>query len=547
MAERPSHLLDPMLFAIALAALLIGVASAPSFVSLPDDRLIIARYAAQLREVGQLVFNRGEPSLLIAAPLPMVAQALLGAELLFALSMALGAACLYQLTAYTALTSAFRLLAAGMFALAYPLWIGAGSPYPPMTALALLGLLLAQQGHWRWSGVAFGLAALCGVEALVLATLMALRATQQGKALRFTLSFAALLGAALAALWLHYLDASALEGLFVFKRSASLAEDLFAAPILILLVAAALPMWWQARREPFIALLGAWIALYGGILGGILRLEGSYTYAPIVPAAAILAARLFQRAPIVSVLGIGVTVIACIAVLSRANAPIEAPERPLASFEMRSVAVPSKDALLRQAWRLDQELITLDGTLQPELRQMIERGDLHSALVRYAPDMLVLAHADDDWRYTDAFAALGYAPHSSEPERTFQRTTDVAPFSGRFYAPDQALSADLRLRTIALAVPHDADQPVVRLCLRWQVERPASRPIVVEIALGSVAQRTEFAAAIFSAGEFDTYHALSVPAEMLKGSVPLRVRVIVNNGTLGEVSLPSVDLSGVSD
>jgi len=156
MTEQPSRRLDlvpldPVPLAVALAALLIGMASAPFFVNLPDDRLIIARYAAQLREAGQLVFNRGEPFLLIAAPLPMVAQALLGAELLFSLSMTLGAACLHQLAEHIALTSAFRLLAAGVFALAYPLWSGAGSPYPLMTALSLLGLLLAQRGRWRWS------------------------------------------------------------------------------------------------------------------------------------------------------------------------------------------------------------------------------------------------------------------------------------------------------------------------------------------------------------------------------------------------------------
>jgi hypothetical protein len=34
---------------------------------------------------------------------------------------------------------------------------------------------------------------------------------------------------------------------------------------------------------------------------------------------------------------------------------------------------------------------------------------------------------------------------------------------------------------------------------------------------------------------------------MIEGSALLRVRVIVNNGTLGEVLLQSVDLSGVSD
>jgi MFS family permease len=544
MAERLSRTLDPMLLAAALAAFAIGVTSAPFFVNLPDDRLIIARYAAQLREAGQLVFNRGEPLLLIAAPLPMLAQALLGAELLFALSMALGAACLHQLAAHVALTRAFRLLAAGIFALAYPLWIGAGSPYPLMTALALLGLLLAQQGLWRWSGVAFALTALCGIEALVLVALMALYTAQHGKARRFTLTFAALFGASFVALWLHF-GAPFWEGLLIFQRSAPPSEDLFSAPILALLLAAALPIWWIARREPFVALLGAWIALYGGLWSGVFRLEGGYTYAPIVPAAALLASRLCQRAPIMSALGIGAAVIVCIAALSRAIVPSAAAAPFPTPLDANSVAVPSKDALFRQVWRLDQQLIALDGTLQPELRRLIERGDLHSALVRYAPEMLNLAFVDDDWRYTDAFTALGYAPYRSE--RTFRRTADIAPFSGRFYAPEQALSADLRLCTIAIAVPYSADRPVVRFHVRWRAERPASRPITVEIALGNLSQHTEFPAAVFSAGEFDTYHALPVPAELLKGSAPLRVRVIVNNGTLGEVLLRSVDLRGVSD
>jgi MFS family permease len=545
MAEQLPRRLDLMPLAAALAAFLIGVASAPFFVNLPDDRLIVARYAAQLRDVGQLVFNRGEPFLLIAAPLPILAQALLGAELLFALSMALGAACLYELAEHVALTSAFRLLAAGIFALAYPLWIGAGSPYPLMTALALLGLLLAQRGRWRWSGAAFALTALCGIEALALVALMALYAAQQDSALRFTLTFAALLSASFLALWLHYSGAPFWEGLLIVQRGAPPSEDLFSAPILALLIAAALPIWWMARREPFVALLGAWIALYSGIWGGIFRLEGGYTYALIVPAAALLASRLCQRAPIMSMFGIGVAVITCIAVLSGALARYEAPVPFPTSPEADSIAVPNKDALFRQAWRLDQQLIALDGTLQPELRRLIERGDLHSALVRYAPDMLNLAFADDDWCYTDAFAALGYVPYQSD--RTFQRTADVAPFSGRLYVPDQALSADLHLHTIALAAPRRADQPVVRFRVRWRVAQPASRPIAVEIALGASSRRTEFPAAVFGAGTFDTYHALPIPAELLKGSALLRVRVIVNNGTLGEVLLQSVDLSGVSD
>ncbi|MBO9309958.1 MAG: hypothetical protein J7551_09255, partial [Chloroflexi bacterium] len=397
----------------------------------------------------------------------------------------------------------------------------------------------------RWSGAVFALTALCGIEALALVGLMALYAAQQGKALRFGLTFAALFGASFLVLWLHYSGAPFWGGLLVFQRSAPPAEDSLSAPVLALLLAASLPIWWMARRESLVALLGAWIALYGGIWGGIFRLEGGYTYAPIVPAAALLASRLCQRAPIMSALGVGAAGIACVAVLSGALARHAAPAPFPTPPEADSIALPSKESLFRQAWRLDQQLIALDGTLQPELRRLIERGDLHSALVRYAPDMLNLAFPDDDWRYTDAFTALGYVPYQSD--RTFRRTADVAPFSGRFYAPDQALSADLHLDAIAFAVPRDVDQPVARFRVRWRVAQPAVRPITVEIALGVARQRTEFPAAVFSAGAFDTYHAMPVSAEMLKGSAPLRVRVIVNNGTLGELLLQSVDLSSALD
>ncbi|MDW8299417.1 MAG: hypothetical protein RML95_08755 [Anaerolineae bacterium] len=544
MAKQSARTFDPIPYAVALAALLIGVASATFFVSLPDDRLIIARYAAQLRETGWLVFNQSEKLLLIPAPLLMIAQAYLGAELTFGLSLALGAACLYELGRFAALTQAFRLLAAGIFALAYPLWIGAGTPYPLMTALALLGLLLVQRGAWRLAGIVFGLAALCSVEALVLVLLMLLYAAQHGKAWRFTQTFGALLGAALIALWLYY--GSFWEGLLTFRRASPPAEDSLSVPLIALLLIAALPTWWRARREPFVALLGAWIALYVGILGGVFRLESGYAYAPIVPAAALLASRLFQRAPIMSVIGVGVTVGACVIALSGSVMAQTSPERIPVPPEARSIAVSSKDMLFRQAWRLDQRLIALDGTLQPNLRRFIERGDLQSALVFYAPDILHLASADDDWRYTDTFEALSYAPYQSE--QTFRRQAAIALIGGRGYAANKAFSPDLFLSNVFFGVPDKrADKPVARFELWWEVQRPASRPVTIEIQLGEVSQRTEFPASVFSEGKFKTYHALPVSSELTEDFTTLRVRAGVNNGWLGEVVIERVDLRGVTN
>jgi hypothetical protein len=543
MAERSALAFDPTPYVVAFAALVIGVASAAFFVSLPDDRLIIARYAAQLRETGWLVFNQSEKLLLIPAPLPMLVQGYLGAGLTFGVSLALGAACLYELGKTVALTGAFRLLAAGIFAIAYPLWIGAGTPYPLMTALALLGLLLAEHKAWRFAGVAFALAALCGVEALVLVLLMMFYAAQQGKAWRFIQTFGALFGISLIALWLYY--GSFWEGLLTFRRAPPPAEDALSLPLIALLLLAAAPMWWRARQQPFVALLGAWIALYIGILGGVFRLEGGYTYAPIVPAGALLAARLFQRAPIMSVLGVGVTVGACVIALSGSVAAQTSLERLAVPLEARSVAVPNKEVLFQRAWQLDQRLIALDGTLQPALRRFLERGDLHSALVFYAPDVLHLASADDDWRYTDAFEALGYVPYQSE--RTFRRQAAIASIRGRGYVADKAFSPDLFLNSIFFGVPSRADQPVARFELWWEVQRPASRPIAVEVQLGDVSRRVEFPATVFSAGKFKTYHALPVPPDLTEGFTTLRVRVIVNNGVLGEAVIERVDLSGITD
>lgn len=538
--------LDPMPFVVALIALLIGLLAASFFARLPDDRLIIARYAEQFNSTGQLVFNRGENTLLMAAPLPMLAQALIGAEALFALSMALGAACLYNLAGGATLTSASRLLVAGIFALAYPLWVGAGTGYPPMTALALLGLLLAQQGRWRWAGLAFAAAALCGTEVLVLVALMALYAAQQGKAWRFMLAFAAALGAAFVALWVHYgFEARFMEGLLAFRRSAPPTEDALSLPLIGLLLLAALPMWWQARREPFIALLGAWIAFYVGVWGGVFRLEGGFTYALIVPAAALLAGRLFQRAPILSVLGVGMAVGTSVIALSALMAPRALPPLFPVPEGTQSVAVPSKDLLFHQPWRLDQHLIALDGSLQPELRRMLERGDLHSALVRYAPDMLYLAHAEDDWRYTDAFTTLGYTPHQSD--RFFQRELPITGFMGRFFSVDQAFSPDLQLRQAELTSELGTGGDLLRVRLRWEVRRPASRPITVQIALGQAAQRTEFAANVFGTGSFDTYHALRLPPDMPDGATTLRVRAIVNGGTLAEVEAARLTVGAMTD
>ncbi len=541
MAEASRRAFDPMPYILALAALLVGLASAPFFVGLPDDRLILARYAAQLREHGALVFNQGEQLLLMPSPLPMVVQAYLGSGLTFALSMALGAACLYALGKALALTGAFRLLAAGLFTLAYPLWIGAGTPYPLMTALALLGLLLAQHEQWRLAGVTMALAALCGVEAFMLAIPMWLYAAGHGKAGRFMQTFGLIFSAALVLLWVYY--GSFWEGLLTFRRAAPPAEDALSLPLIALLLAAAFPVWWGARRQPFVAVLGAWTALYIGVIGGVFRLEGGYIYAPIVPPAVLLASRLFQRAPIMSVLGVGVTVGACAIALSGSLTAQHIPERFPITPEAHSIALPSKDALFHGVWRLDQHLITLDGTLQPTLRRFLERGDRHSALVFYAPDVIHLT--DEDWRYTDAFEVLGYTPDQSE--RTFRRQADISPFSGRSCAADKAFSPDLHLDIVSLAVPNRADKPVVRFELGWKVRRPASRPIAVEIQLGDVRGSTEFAASVFSQGEFKTYHALAVPPELTDGSAALRIGLIVNNGRLGEAVLQKIDLSSISD
>ncbi len=543
MAEPSARAFDPTPYLVALAALLIGLVGAPFFANLPDDRLILARYAAQLRETGWLVFNQNERLLLMPAPLPMIAQAYLGAELTFALSLALGAACLYALGAAMALTRAFRLLAAGIFALGCPLWVGAGTPYPPMAALALLGLLLAMRSAQRAAGVAFAAAALCGVEALLLVALMILYAAREGKAWRFLQTFAALFGMALLLLWLYY--GNFWEGLLTFRRAAPLPVDSPSLPLLGLLIGAALVPWWQARQQPPVALLGAWIALYLGVLGGVFRLADGFAYAPVLPVAILLASQLFQRTPIASVLGIGVAVGASVIALNSAMTAQPSPSAPPLPSEARSVALPSKDALLLGVWRLDQRLIALDGTLQPVLRRFIERGDLNSALVFYAPDVLGLASAEDDWRYTDAFEALGYAPYQSE--RTFRREASIAPLRARGYAANKVFSPDLSLNSVFLGVPEGVKMPVARFELRWEVQRPASRPITVEIQLGEVSRRTELPATVFSAGDFKTYHALPVPPAPLQGFTTLRIRVIVNNGTLGEAVIENVDLRGITD
>src|SRR5512135_1372836 len=89
-------------WAIMLAALIVGLfgwramnPTASQF--LPDNRLILNAYAAQLRAGHGLVFNPGERVLLSPSPAYMLALALTGPEWLFALALAISAGSLFRI------------------------------------------------------------------------------------------------------------------------------------------------------------------------------------------------------------------------------------------------------------------------------------------------------------------------------------------------------------------------------------------------------------------------------------------------------------------
>lgn len=536
---------------VFIAALLVGLVIWP-LIPRPnvatDNRSILNRYTLQARAGGGMVFNPGERTLLLFAPAYILTAALITAPAVFGLSAALGAAGAFVCARRLALPDLAALAVAGAYPFVWPLWSGVDTAFPPMAALCLLGLALAFYGRWRLSGFAFALAVLFSPEALIPAGLVLLYAIQRGKGPRYGLSLFGILALALVGLFAYY-GPGWWEGLLLLPGSNRTAFDDFSWLALIGLLVAAIVGWLPERDQPEIALLGAWIGLYALVVGGLLRVPLGWQYLPAVGPALLLAGRATHRSPVWALLPGAAVIVPLILSLPHFASPSSRRTfDPLASADVSSVAaLDFSDGLMARA---DVTLIALDGRFQPEIRRMLERGDRRSILVSRAPDVLTLpvSWLDDAPSLRETLTRLDYEVYD-QASGTYLRV--VNPQAGPF-RPEQrdlAFGPDIRLTGIALDQMEIAPDSVLRLRLDWQIARPASRPVGVDLRLitpadeGEIAAiRDEIAPGVFRAGAWSTYHALRA-ARFTQGQAQkadLWLALSVNDGTIARVKIAEI-------
>lgn len=507
-----------------------------------DDRRALPTYIEQLRAGHGMVFNPGERVLLVFAPLYILSAAALGPEIVFAVALALGAGALYRSTRRMRLGRPAALLTAGIYALAWPLWSGVGTALPLMSGLCLVALDLALADRWRLAGLAMAAAALSSPEALIPALLLLVLAGQRGAFSRFGALLAVPLILAGAALFAYY-GPSLLDGLILLRKSGPVWLDALSLPFLGVLIGLAVWIWWRMRADATVALLGAWVLLYGAVMFGLLRETSGWLYAPLVGPAALLAGVMFNRYPILSMFVAFVVTMAILIMGALLITPGDAPELvdlPLPDG-VQVIAAYSKAAALHIERTPDQVLVDLGGEFQPDVRRMLERDDWQSILFRYAPNVLIL---DEREVFDPALLArLDYTPDGSA--RVLRRRVQVGRFPAESTPLDLAYGPHLRLVEVALDDLTPAPGGALRVRLGWQVARPATQSVIIEVEIaGQSVSRDEFVSSVFRAGQWTTYHVLRVPRQTDPGGYEVQVSVIINGGRIARLPVGEINVSG---
>jgi hypothetical protein len=555
-----------LILAFALFFCVLGVAVFGGFLpySTPE-RALITGYAENLRAGNGLVFNPGEPVLLRFAPLVMILTALIGEQGVFLLALALGSLSLYRIalskSAEYHASASLALFVAVAYLLIPHLWLGYGTASPLAAGLSLFAFVLAIDSRWRLAAVAAACATLCGLESLIVVVVVLLHAVLNGKGWRYAFGFIAPMAAALAAITLYY-GADWWRGLVTLNlaNSAILPSGLL-VPLHIVLLGVASAAWIRYRRNPLVALLGLWAALYALIIGVVLRMSDVWYYAPIAGVGLFLAALVSLdqsldvrlRGAVEGVglfIWIGTILVTFLSALlintSRFNPNLTG------DFDTLGMCPSSTAVLLRQ--RLPIPIYALDGGLQPDIKVMSERGDSHSVLVRYAPDAVYadLSSCADSFSESSAWHILSYRAvpfwrdiNASDSVEAvyYRRAYPIGTFAD--HRANLPYGLDLRLVGYAIDQTGIASGYPVRVRLDWQIARPASRPITVELRFGGATFRDTFAAGVFRAGTYSTYHAISAP--VASGDVPISLAVIVNNGTVDRHDITTIRVTTSGD
>ncbi len=575
--------LAPIAILLILLALLIAVISYSTADGFNMSR-IVYRYAEQFRAGNGLVFNAGERVLLMSSPLYLLVLGALAALfpaadiptlglVIFVLSVVVGGIAIYWIARRANLSILASALAALLYILIWVLGLGMRAAYPAASMFTLLAFSFALNERWTVSGILLACAALSGPEAIILAFPLVMMASTKGRGLNFMAAFVLPLLIAVLVLRAYY-GTFFWDGLLLPKEgSQPVNQWQWALPLTL-----GLALWVVALREanPVLNMCIAWIALHVFVIAGILRAESPGSFGIIagpILLLVIVGARLtsplrFAEAlplsangegeprgttiaaagngmPIsISLLSIVILVVAVL--LLHPTVDAQPSIIPPAQVRTIGITVPlSNVKVLPQ-----QVIVAFDGQLQPELKAILERGDVQSALVRYAPDIIVIGNTGR-LRARDlsssTVARLGY--HASQRSDVFERANPIGSFAD---VPITAnFGPDIVLTSAALDQSALKPGQLLRVRLDWQFARSASQNVTIDLRLVSgngdqflLAHSTDtFDPSVFRAGTYSTYHTLAVVSNAWPGPVKLVVAVVINNGVAARIPISALAVS----
>lgn len=574
MTTSHEKLKPTVLLPIVLLLLLTALAIA-SVLHLPSDSFngaqLLYRYAEQFRVGNGLVFNAGERVLLVPSPLYMLLLGLASAvfpamdisgiaAVIFALSLGIGSLAIYGIARQAGLTVLLATGTALLYLLIWPLWSAAGTAYPVAATFCLLAIAFALDERWQLSGVFLASAILCAPESLLLGIPLLLFGSSKGKGIQFIIALVLPLIIAFSVLRAYY-GALLWDGLLLPTTSTEI-DWFFILPLPVL----GLVIWALNRNtsNPIVNICAAWIILYLLMIVGLLRIQTESNYSVISGPGLLLVVigiRLAQTSSaqgnekpvslsrrIIRILSFTSLVAVLIASLLFSSQIIDIFAPPFSpSAQIRTIGL--RWPPLNVDVSPQQSIISFDGQLQPELKAMIERGDMQSALIRYAPDVIVIGNGRLRTRdlNSPAVARLGYRP--DERSDNYIRGVAIGDFATTPIAAN--FGPDIKLTGTALDQSSLKPGKLLRVRLDWQFVRPASKDVTVDLRLitGQGDQyvlahaNDTYAPSIFRAGPYSTYHTLTVVESAWSGPVILQVAIEINGGVAARVPIAKFNIT----
>lgn len=481
--------------------------------------VVASRYADNVRLGNGLVFNTNESVLLLLQPVSMLVEAALTPNIMVLVSGILAALLVVIRFDQQIRLTPFVLYAA-LLIMAAIAWISTYSL--PATACAGCFALLAVFGltgkqtalRLIIAGVFAALALLSRPAALLLFVLPAVMITARREQFtRFAIGFAVASVAILLALtWQREV---LWTDLLLLKISpVELPDLILLLPVLFLYLASQLqpePPTAAIRRldrPVFMILIGVLIVIAVIAVGANLPL-GSRPFAPDTVEVATIDQAV---AALASKTGSGFNNPTRIALTRVDNAA-------LLQYVLQSVPP-------------DTEIIALDGQFHPEVRRLIESNNAPAALMATLPEVII---ANGGFRtslitesvqgYTRVFATDGLVLFIGPSYREFKNNRQIII---KAFGPHLSLLTadvdDLR-----------GNQNAIQVVLQWQVMRSATDPITVQATYAEKMVEQVYSPATFRAGMHYTF--LVLPYSSPQAPSTVTITALVNNGTLGQVTL----------